>query len=78
MALQILAVLAGTANFGQVLTPLQMYSFAVITTIYIPCVATIAILKHELGGKDTAVISMFTISLAMLAGFLINMAGMML
>ncbi len=78
MALQILAVLAGTANFAQVLTPIQMYSFAVITTIYIPCVATIAILKHELGWKDTAVISMFTISLALLAGFLIHIAGMML
>ncbi|MEL4306075.1 ferrous iron transport protein B [Methanococcoides sp. LMO-2] len=78
MALQILAVLAGTANFAQVLTPIQMYSFAVITTIYVPCVATIAILKHELGWKDTALISMFTICLALLAGFLINVAGMML
>jgi ferrous iron transport protein B len=55
-----------------------MYSFAVITTIYIPCVATIAILKHELGWKDTGLISMFTICLALLAGFLINVAGMML
>ncbi|WP_440952998.1 ferrous iron transport protein B [Methanococcoides sp. FTZ1] len=78
MALQILAVLAGTANFAQVLTPIQMYSFAVITTIYIPCVATIAILKHELGWRDTALISMFTICLALLAGFLIKVAGMML
>ena len=43
MALQILAVLAGTANFAAVMTPLQMYQFAVITTIYVPCVATIAV-----------------------------------
>ena len=75
MALQILAVLAGTANFAMVLSPLQMYSFAVITTIYIPCVATIAILKHERGTKDTAIISAFTISLALFAGIIINIAG---
>ncbi len=72
MALQILAVLAGTANFAMVMTPLQMYVFAVITTIYVPCVATIAILKHELGWKDTALISIFTVVLALTVGALIN------
>lgn len=74
MALGILAVLAGTANFALVLTPLQMYVFAVVTTIYIPCVATIAILKHELGWKDTALISTFTITLALVVGMIINWA----
>lgn len=72
MALEVLAVLAGTANFAMVLTPLQMYVFAVVTTIYIPCVATIAILKHELGWKDTALISIFTITLALVVGMAIN------
>lgn len=72
MALEVLAVLAGTANFALVLTPLQMYVFAVITTIYVPCVATIAILKHELGWKDTAWISIFTMVLALIIGMFIN------
>jgi ferrous iron transport protein B len=75
MALQILAVLAGTANFAAVLTPVQMYQFAVITTIYIPCVATIAVLKHELGTKDTALIVSFTILLALCMGILIRVFG---
>lgn len=75
MALQILAVLAGTANFAEVMTPLQMYQFAVITTIYVPCVATIAVLKHELGGKDTAMIVAFTALLALGIGVLIRMFG---
>ncbi len=78
MALEVLAVLAGTANFALVLTPLQMYVFAVVTTIYIPCVATIAILKHELGWKDTAWISMFTITLALVVGMFINYIAPML
>jgi ferrous iron transport protein B len=78
MALEILAVLAGTANFAMVLTPLQMYVFAVITTIYIPCVATIAILKHELGTRDTLMISTFTILLALTVGALVYQIGMFL
>ncbi|MDK2892994.1 ferrous iron transport protein B [Methanohalophilus sp.] len=72
MALEILAVLAGTANFLLIMTPLQMYVFAVITTIYMPCVATIAILKHELGSRDTVAISTFTIVLAFTVGAIIN------
>jgi len=75
MALQILAVLAGTANFASVMTPVQMYQFAVITTIYVPCVATIAILKHELGTKDTVSIVLFTILLALVVGILIRIFG---
>ena len=78
MALEILAVLAGTANFAMVLTPLQMYVFAVITTIYIPCVATIAILKHELGTRDTVMISTFTILLAFTVGAVVYQIGMLL
>ncbi|MBP2030607.1 ferrous iron transport protein B [Methanohalophilus levihalophilus] len=75
MALEILAVLAGTANFLMILTPLQMYVFAVITTIYVPCVATIAILKHELGTRDTIALSSFTIILAFTVGAIINYVG---
>ncbi len=75
MALQILAVLAGTADFAAVMTPVQMYQFAVITTIYMPCVATIAVLKHELGTKDTILIVIFTILLALGIGILIRIFG---
>lgn len=75
MALQILAVLAGTADFASLMTPLQLYEFAVITTIYVPCVATIAVLKHELGWKDTALIVLFTVFLALGIGILIRYIG---
>ena len=75
MALQILAVLAGTANFAAVMTPVQMYQFAVITTIYMPCIATIAVLKHELGMKDTVSIVIFTAILALVVGILIRIFG---
>ncbi|MHC1576375.1 MAG: nucleoside recognition domain-containing protein, partial [Methanosarcinaceae archaeon] len=78
MALEILAVLAGTASFAMVLTPLQMYVFAVVTTIYIPCVATIAILNHELGTRDTVAISVFTVVLALTIGAVINHTALLI
>ncbi|MBN1133693.1 MAG: ferrous iron transport protein B [Methanosarcinaceae archaeon] len=78
MALEILAVLAGTANFALVMTPIQMYVFAVVTTIYIPCIATIVILKHELGWRDTTGIVVFTVILALLIGIIINFAAPLL
>ena len=39
---------------------------------------TIAVLKHELGWKDTAWISMFTIILALVVGVIINSAASLL
>ena len=78
MALEILAVLGGTANFALVMTPIQMYVFAVVTTIYIPCIATIVILKHELGWRDTTGIIIFTVILALVIGIIINFAAPLL
>jgi ferrous iron transport protein B len=57
------------------MTPVQMYQFAVITTIYMPCIATIAVLKHELGMKDTVSIVIFTAILALVVGILIRIFG---
>ena len=53
MALETLAVMAGTWQFNVVMTPLQMYVFAVFTTIYMPCLASITMLKRVLGLEDT-------------------------
>jgi ferrous iron transport protein B len=73
MALETLAVMAGVSvtQFGAAFTGLQMYTFAVFTTIYMPCLATIAMLKRVLGWKDTILITVLTFSLALLISGLI-------
>ena len=71
MALETLAVMAGTWRFDLVMTPLQMYVFAVFTTIYMPCLASITMLKRVLGWKDTIRITMLTVLLALLVSGLI-------
>jgi ferrous iron transport protein B len=76
MALETLAVMAGTANFDQVLTPLQMYVFAVFTSIYMPCLASMAMLKRVLGWRDMLWITLLTVGLALLlSGFINQLCG---
>jgi len=52
------------------LSPLQLFIFALVVTIYIPCVATISVLGREVGWRRTLLISMFTIGLAVTVGAL--------
>lgn len=68
MTLILLASLMGTTNFALVLTPAQMIVFAFVVMIYIPCLATIAVLTRELGYRRTAEICVAEIVVAIIAG----------
>ena len=72
MALEMLIVLGGTTNLLAFLTPLQIFVFSLVTSLYIPCVATIAVLGREVGWKRTVYISLATIIIALFLGTLIN------
>ncbi|MDD5222230.1 MAG: ferrous iron transport protein B, partial [Patescibacteria group bacterium] len=66
LILVMLATLLGTANFALALSPVQMITLALITMFYIPCVATIAVLRREFGWKRALGITIFKIFLAIL------------
>jgi len=68
LTLILLADLAGTLNFSQVLTPIQMIVFSLVTMIYVPCIATIAALIREFKWKKALAISIIDILLALLVG----------
>ncbi len=72
LILVMLATLLGTANFIQVLTPVQMITLAVVSMFYIPCIATIAALAKEFGWKRALAISGFEILFAIGIGGLIS------
>jgi len=55
-------------NFAQVLTPVQMIVFTLVTMLYIPCIATIAALVREFGWKKAAYITVFEIIFAIVVG----------
>lgn len=68
LTLVFLANLAGTFDFSQVLTNIQMVVFVLVTLIYIPCIATIAVLMREFGWRRAVGITVFNILLALLIG----------
>ena len=62
------AILFGTTNLATVFTPAQMIVLAFVTMIYVPCVATFAMLKREFGWKTASFITVFEIALAITLG----------
>jgi ferrous iron transport protein B len=74
LALQLLVTLA-VAQYGAGTTDLlrfmdrgQIFTYALVNTLYIPCVATVAVLAKELGWRRALLISGFTVLVALLAG----------
>jgi ferrous iron transport protein B len=68
LTLILLASIMGTTNFALILSPAQMFVFAFVVMIYVPCLATIAVLTREFGVKKAAVISLTEIALAVVLG----------
>lgn len=74
LALQLLLTLAiaqygaGAGDMLQFMDRAQIFTYALVNTLYIPCIATVAVLARELGWRRALLISGFTIVLALLAG----------
>jgi len=64
LTLVMLVQALGTAHLSAVMTDGQMLTFTLFVVFYVPCVATIAVMAKELGWRDTAVISAFSVVLA--------------
>jgi ferrous iron transport protein B len=68
VALAIVQYGATAQNLLVFMTPLQIFVFAFVVTIYIPCIATVAVLGRELGWRNALFIMAFTIALALVVG----------
>ena len=74
LALQFLITLAlvqygsGAHNLLSFMTPNQLFVYALVNTLYIPCLATFAVLSKELGARTAIGIAAFTIALAIVVG----------
>ena len=68
LSLVMLAALLGTTNFAQVLSSVQMIVFTLVAMLYIPCIATIAVLVKDFGWKKSLFITVFEIVFAILVG----------
>ncbi len=73
LALQLLLVFAAVqlghqAALGDLMTPQQLFVFAVVSSISIPCLATLAALRGELGTRAAAGIAIGSLVLALGVG----------
>lgn len=82
LALQLLLVLAvavmgaGVTSLGDFMTPEQLFVYAVVTSVSVPCIATLAALAGELGWRTATAISAATLALAIgIGGILARLLG---
>lgn len=68
MTILTLAVIFQTTNFGSVMAPVQLIVLALVSMIYIPCLATIFTLASELGWKRAIIITIADIGTAIIIG----------
>ncbi len=78
LALLLLAQAVGTEDFAAVLSPGQMLTFTVFTMFYVPCLATVAVLFREMGGRRTLLVVLVTTGLALLLGLLARLLSLVL
>lgn len=64
-----------TAVLSQVFTPLSAFAFMAFTLIYVPCLATVATLRSELGVKYALIAVAYELILAYLVALTITVIG---
>lgn len=73
-----LSVLFGsTANLLAAVTPLTAVCILVFSLLYTPCVAAIASVKRELGGKSAVIMVFGQCAIAWVCALIVRMAGML-
>lgn len=67
-ALVLLMSVAPASGLGSFMSHLQLFVFALVVAIYIPCIATFSAIRKELGWKEAFFIALFTVLLAIAVG----------
>ncbi|MGE5560188.1 MAG: ferrous iron transport protein B [Chloroflexota bacterium] len=75
LTLALAAMVAGTASapLTSLMDAKQIFVFALVSSLYIPCLATYGVLARELGKRQAAAVTALTLSLAVAIGFVARM-----
>jgi ferrous iron transport protein B len=73
MALQLLVILFGTADLATVMTPEQLFIFALVMATYMPCMSAFAVMGREFGWKDASKVAVASLTMALAMGTLANL-----
>lgn len=72
LSLVMLAQALGSVDFDAVLSVEQMVTYAAFVMFYLPCLATLSVLRRELGTRAMLTISALTIIVALLAALVVR------
>ena len=72
LSLVMLGQALGTTNFTAVMSHTQMMVYTTFVMFYLPCLATLSVLKRELGTRAMITISALTILIAFLAAMFVR------
>ena len=78
LSLIMLGQALGSTNFSTVLTPVQMITFSVFVVFYIPCLATLSVLRRELGTREMLSIAALTVCVALVAALVARGMGVVI
>ena len=78
LAAQVIPGVTESSSLINFMTKGQIFTFALVCAIYIPCVATFAVLWKELGARDSLAITGSTVVLALLLGGLTHLVLVLL
>lgn len=55
------------------MSSVQLYTFAIVSVLFVPCISTIAVLYRQLGARIALLMSVYTVFLGLLIGAIINL-----
>ena len=70
LSLVMLGQALGTVDFSAALTSVQMVAYATFVMFYLPCLATLSVLKRELGTKAMVAIAGLTVIIALISALI--------
>lgn len=66
------------ASLHSLFRPLSAYAFLVFVLLYVPCVASVAMMKREIGGKWALFSVIYSVAIAWIAAFIVYHVGLLL
>jgi ferrous iron transport protein B len=78
LSLVMLRQALGVSDFSAALTSLQMLTFTVFVVFYVPCLATLSVLRRELGWRSMLAVSALTVGIALSAALFVRLVGSLL
>lgn len=76
LSLIMLGQALGSTDFASVLTPIQMITFSVFVVFYVPCLATLSVLRRELDTRSMLIIAGITVIIAILSALVARFAAL--